>query len=242
MRTMAGATIGSVLVLAAARFFPRLIAALTQRPPDAVLLRDDARSPEALIAEVNSVPKELRRRLLVYRDPAVVHRIIGAYRYGLGPELIADAEVRQEAITVTTADLKTVVVPLAELPALRGRSPIELSEYEIDSDGSCIYWPQLDVHLGVEQFRLAVDPELREAARLATVRYNERYGAALRAVRRAHGLRQRDIAGLSERQVSRIEHGDRPRVATLEVLAAAHGLEINDYLREVAEALRSGDA
>jgi transcriptional regulator with XRE-family HTH domain len=57
----------------------------------------------------------------------------------------------------------------------------------------------------------------------------------MRAVREEHGLRQGDIPGLSERQVRRLEQGHAfPQAKTVEKLAAAHGLSVADYLKELA--------
>ena len=47
------------------------------------------------------------------------------------------------------------------------------------------------------------------------------------------------IAGLTERQICRLEEGNTvPHADTLKNLAAAHGLSIDDYLKELAK--RSG--
>ena len=53
--------------------------------------------------------------------------------------------------------------------------------------------------------------------------------------RHDHGLRQSDIPGLSERQVRRYEHGARVPLASLKLLAQAHGMELNGYLDELAK-------
>lgn len=63
-----------------------------------------------------------------------------------------------------------------------------------------------------------------------------RYAGAIRTLREERGLTQADIAGLTERQVRRVEQGEStPRTQTLRKLAAAHGLSLDGYLKELAK-------
>ena len=65
-----------------------------------------------------------------------------------------------------------------------------------------------------------------------------RYGKAVRKVREAAGLKSPDIAGLSDKQLGRIENGDcRLTSNAIKALAKAHRLEPNAYLQKLAEAL-----
>jgi pyrroloquinoline quinone (PQQ) biosynthesis protein C len=48
------------------------------------------------------------------------------------------------------------------------------------------------------------------------------------------GLKQSEIQGLSERQVRRIEKGEGTTYEALRRLAAAHGMDLEPYLRELA--------
>lgn len=54
-------------------------------------------------------------------------------------------------------------------------------------------------------------------------------------LRRRHGLRQRDVPGLSERQIRRYERGTRVPFRALRLMATAHGMELNEYLNELAD-------
>jgi transcriptional regulator with XRE-family HTH domain len=52
---------------------------------------------------------------------------------------------------------------------------------------------------------------------------------------KSKGLEQGEIAGLSERQVRRLESGDvYPHSSTLNKLAAAHQLPAAEYVRQLA--------
>ena len=110
--------------------------------------------------------------------------------------------------------------------------------FEVGYDGSYLQWPALDVHLGFTQLEEVVFPERALRRRQERDRFNERFGAAIRSVREAAGLRQSDIEGLSARHVGRIERGRvRATAKSLERLARSHGLGSADYLDRVAAAL-----
>ena len=89
--------------------------------------------------------------------------------------------------------------------------------------------------MGWQQFERLVDPAKALAARQETQAFNEKYGAAIRAVRKAASLRQADIAGMTDRHLRRVELGQTPATkATLQALADSHGLSLDDYLKELA--------
>ncbi len=130
-------------------------------------------------------------------------------------------------------------VPVSSVPVLRGQPRGVLGNFEIDPDGSFIHWPQLDVHLGWNQFLQAVDPgELRKAQQ-RSAGFNERYGTAIRRVREAAGIRQSKVEGLTERQLRRIEQGEcRATTAAIAALAEAHGLDANAYMEKLTKAMQ----
>jgi hypothetical protein len=52
-----------------------------------------------------------------------------------------------------------------------------VEHFEIDEDGSYIYWPDLDLHLGWEQLQQIVDPVAAQKAKQKSHEFNVRYGA-----------------------------------------------------------------
>lgn len=152
---------------------------------------------------------------------------------------ILDARIERGILHVISPSFKRLEVPIASIPKLSEAGEGDLEKFEIDVDGSYLYWPDLDVHLGWEQLRQIVDPEAAQKAQRKSREFNIRYGAAIRKVREASGLSLRSIAGLSDKQVRRIERGQcRSTSRALEKLAKAHGLETNDYMQRVAEAMK----
>jgi hypothetical protein len=101
-----------------------------------------------------------------------------------------------------------------------------------------LHWPDLDVHLGWNQFLQAVGPaELRKAQR-RSAGFNKRFGAAIRTVREAAGIIQSNVEGLTERQVRRIEQGEnRATTAVINALARAHALDANAYMERLTKVI-----
>ena len=100
------------------------------------------------------------------------------------------------------------------------------ASFEIDPDGSFLYWPELDVHLGWDQLLQAVEPAELHRAQQRSAGFNKQYGAAIRRVREAAGILQSRVEGLTDRQLRRIEQGEcRTTTAAILALAKAHGLD-----------------
>jgi Protein of unknown function (DUF2442) len=151
---------------------------------------------------------------------------------------IIDAYLVGEHLFVRGPEHRMLHVPVASIPALRGQSQAAVRNFSIDPDGSFIYWPDLDVHLGWNQFLQAVNPAELLKAKQRSAGFNERYGAAIRKVREAAGILQSKIEGLTERQLRRIEQGEsRATTAAITALANAHGLNANAYMEKLTKAI-----
>jgi len=152
---------------------------------------------------------------------------------------IIDAYQIGDSLVVRGPKHRLLHVPLNALSSLRDKPREAQRKFEIDPDGSFLYWPDLDVHLGWNQFLHAVDPEALRKAQQRGEGFNQRYGAAIRSVREAAGITQSKVTGLTDRQVRRIEQGEgRATSKALAALAAAHGLDGNIYLEKLAKALK----
>ncbi len=175
------------------------------------------------------------RNLLVHRGGEQPSRVLNAWRIGAQTELIADAVALPESLLALSCAMERLEVPWSEIPPLADLECDQRGAFEISSDGSYIHWPESDVHLDLEALRVVVDPEAKERARLDRLRHAQRFGEAVVALRKAKGLRQQDIEGVTDRQMRRIEAGEVfPRLATLDKLAAAHAMTRAAYLDELA--------
>jgi len=141
-------------------------------------------------------------------------------------------------ISPSREGFKKLRIPLDKIRCLRGKNQEQLRNYQIDEDGLFVYWPDLDVHLGWDQFEQAVNRKAVLKARQQSEEFNRAYGCAIRKLRKETGLLQSDIKGLTARQVGRIERGEcRATYAALSKLAQAHKLGVSDYMDRLAELL-----
>lgn len=160
--------------------------------------------------------------------------------------MIADAKASRDRLLVLSCALEPYEVSFAEIPALKSMPKPDRGNFKIDEDGSYLYWPQADVHLDLDAIRTAtcarIAPAYREAALRKKLTHDRRYGAAIARLRREKGLKQSAIAGLSERQVRRIERGEGVTSKALQRLAAAHGVGLGGSLEQIAEATADSGA
>jgi len=153
-----------------------------------------------------------------------------------GPQRIVDAWIENEHLVLLAPSFDRLAVLRKELEKFIGTNEEEINAFEIDEEGRFLYWPQADVHLGWEQFEQIVDPAAAVGAKNRSKEFNERYGAAIRSLREASGLKQSDIGGITERHLRRIERGEQAASKSqLESLAKAHSMSIEKYLKELAK-------
>jgi hypothetical protein len=168
----------------------------------------------------------------------LIYRLFRGMARADGPRSIVDAWVEIENLVLLSPGFDRLVVPRKDLAKFIGTKAEKIAAFEIDEDGRFLFWPHADVHLGWEQFVQIVDPAAAVAAKQRSHEFNERYGAAIRALREQHGLKQSDIRGVTERHLRRVEHGEQTASkGTLEALASAHGVTLDAYLRILAERL-----
>lgn len=207
-----------------------------------LFLRDDGPiewlPQQLLLAGLTST--KLLARVLPYKDWKVPERVIRAWAHDSQHVLIADAIATKHSLVVRNCALEKIEVPFSSVPVLSKLSDVERSKFEIDEVGSFIHWPKYDIDLDFESFRYIVDPVWRKKCDAERVLHEQEFGRAVKVVRELNNLTQADIeakTGISERQLRRYEiEGIRPRVSSLEKLALAHGLSLNEYLEHLAEA------
>jgi hypothetical protein len=151
---------------------------------------------------------------------------------------ILNAEINSDYLHVISTSFHRLNIPLEGLSKLLKTSRKKLMRFEVDEDGSYIYWSEADAHMGWEQFDQFINPEAMDKACKKSKTFNERYGKAIKHFRVKRGLRQVDISGLTERQVSRIENGKcRATSTAISKLAKAHKMPANEYMSKLADLL-----
>ena len=118
--------------------------------------------------------------------------------------------------------------------------PTERNNFEIDKVGSFLHWTKQDIHIDLDDLGYTTDDKWRKKADCENLIHKKNFGKALTTLRKKHGLKQTEIAGLSDRQVKRIENGEtRPTVNSLTLLAKAHKMNLGNYLEALGQQVLS---
>ena len=166
----------------------------------------------------------------------LIFRMFSGMTESDGSHPIVDAWVENEKLVLLSPTFSRLEIPLEKLVRFVGSNKAEVGAFEIDEDGSFLHWPHADVHLGWLQFQQIIDPAVVVTTKKKTAEYNLRYGEAIRAMRESRGLKHSEIAGVTDRQIRRVEHGQQSASKpTLEALAKAHSMSLADYVEELAK-------
>jgi hypothetical protein len=153
-------------------------------------------------------------------------------------ERILDARIADGVLHLISPNFDRLDVPITKIPEFTKADSSKVQAFEIDEDGSFIYWPEFDLHLGWAQLQQLVNPEAALKASQKSQEFNKRYGRAVQKVREQAGLKPSGISGISEKQLRRIENGEcRLTSNAIEVLSQAHKLAPNEYMTKLAEVL-----
>jgi len=190
------------------------------------------------------IPTRLRlrkpdQRLFLTSDLGSVRRWVIAPNRSQPYEGIIDAYVVGGTLTVFMGDLSIRDFPVERVPSISSLAPEQLRQLEVDIDGSFLTWPKTDIHLGPSQLLQAVDPS--QLAEIEIERFrSENTAMALKYMREQRELRQADIEGLSERQVSRLENAEsRLTAGAAENFARSFNLTLEGFLDELGQLLVS---
>jgi len=181
----------------------------------------------------------LRRRMtsspFVTHSIDVLRRVIVANARGASDRLIASAEVVSGKLLVWSCEPRLYECSVAAVPALAALPEKSLTRFTVSSSGSRLHWADRDIDLDLDTIRYHADPAFRASADKEARRRAQRYGRGIRALREQRGIRQSEIAGLTDREVRRLEAGEtQPHSATLGKLAFAHHMSVDEYLAAVA--------
>ncbi len=199
----------------------------------ALLVRDDVQ-PSSIPQMFERAGLRMVRNTVVYSDASIPRRVLCAWTHRAQEQLIAQVSVSKERLFVLSCALQPYEIAFDTMPSLKRIPLAERGSFVVDEDGSYIHWPGPDIHLDLDAIRAAIDPEARARAKAARAVHDSRYGGAIAKLRLRMGLKQSEIQGLSERQVRRIEKGEGTTYDALGRLAAAHRMDLESYLRELA--------
>jgi len=182
-----------------------------------------------------------RARSYIAPDPAAVRRLVLARQHGAEDQLIASARYENGMLKVWSCEPRLYRCPVAKIPALAALSEEQRHRLSVSESGSRLHWPDGDIDLDLSSLKTIADPRFLEQKRRQFREEAARYGSAIRTLREKHGLRQRDIEGLSARELRRLEKGETfPHGGTIAKLAMAHGMSAGEYLAKLAAIERRG--
>ncbi len=165
-------------------------------------------------------------------------RFVATFEANDERDRIFDAGIEQNILRVVSPEFVRLEVPLSKIPQFKNAKPAQILNFEVDEDGSFIYWPDLDVHLGWRQLQQLISPEAALKASQKNEEFNRRYGKAVQELRKAADLERSDVPGLSEKQLGRIEAGKcRLTTNAIEALSKAHKVGRNEYMKKLAKML-----
>ncbi|MBP0019335.1 MAG: hypothetical protein J7647_17500 [Cyanobacteria bacterium SBLK] len=179
--------------------------------------------------------KDYKFSPIIHSDIDITKRIAMSWQANAQEQLIATAIVMNDVLQVYDCALNQWNIPFLDLPALAKIPSKCRTEFEIDEDGSYLYWSCVDLHIDMETLRATVDPKLKDKLEQEKLLRDRLFGRAVATVRKQYKLRQIDIQGLSEKQVRRIEQGKSQKLSSLQKLAEAHQMTVNNYLETVAQ-------
>lgn len=212
-----------------------------------VLFTEPTTHPEQVAHWMRGTRIQSENRLHVARvdnfGPPKVSEFLNRYRIALSDDTkrggIIDAYVVGDTLFVRGHKHRMLHVPVHRIGSLSGKPQQLIQNFRIDPDGSFLHWPDLDVHLGWNQFLQVVDSDAYRKAQQRSSGFNTRYGAAIRKLREEAGIPQSKIPGFTDRQIRRIEHGEsRATKDALAAFAKAHDLPLNDYMDRLARAMK----
>jgi hypothetical protein len=168
-----------------------------------------------------------------------LERLFATFESNEERDRIFDATIEKDLLRVVSPKFDRLKVPISKIPQFKNAKPAEVLNFEIDEDGSFVYWPDLDIHLGWRQLQQLSNPEAALKASQKSEEFNKRYGKAVQRLREAACLNRSDILGLSEKQLGRIEKGDcRLTSNAIEALSKAHKMDSNEYMKKLAQTLK----
>ena len=171
----------------------------------------------------------------------IVCRLIQGNAQTQRPQFIVDAWVEGDQLVLLSPAFDRLSVPVEKLKSYIGNDPAKWPEFEIDEDGSFLYWKHADAHFGWEQFQTLVDPAALLAAEQKARAFNQRYWRSDSHTPRKGWLEAGRHRGANRPQSGAVSNrGQIPATkATLTALARAHGLQLDAYLVNLATQMKA---
>ena len=176
---------------------------------------------------------------LVYTDDLseIPRRVVNAWKNDIQDKLIAKAIAHNDMLYVVDCEFNTYSISFDDIPSLRKIPKNERKVLKVSDDGGYVNWPSTDTDIDLDIIKMFTNKNYREEQERLRLESNSRFGDAVKTLRLQTGLRQTDFKDISDRQIRRIESGDRPSYSTIVKLANQHGITVKEYLNKISEIL-----
>ncbi len=174
--------------------------------------------------------KSLLSKVVHVTDEAMLFRLLHAIKIGAESDLILDAVINNDQLTVTGCDCETYSGPISDIPPLKSISKAQL-EFSIDQHGSYLHFPTKDIHLDLHTLRYIWDEGFRKQEAVKTMKRLRNWGERMTNFRKLHKLNQSDFDGLSDKQIRRFESGEQiPTLSALRKISKAYSMNVEDFI------------
>lgn len=183
------------------------------------------------------VSHKIMKRMIAFHETKIFERVISAIESESQDKLIADAYVLGNTLTVIDCAANRFDIDQKYLKSVSVNNSLS-NKFEIQKDGSYLYWKEFDYHINIEGLRIKVDDVFRRQQQIKYIVENQWLGRAIKKLREASGIKQSDIKEYSERHLRRFESGESvPNYAFFETLSKYHGRSVHGYIEELSKHL-----
>jgi DNA-binding XRE family transcriptional regulator len=170
----------------------------------------------------------------ITKESEIIKRYRSLYKLKVGNPagLILDIKYTKKLITFITGDFRKFIIPFTFIKGWKQLS--EKDKYAIKLSYASIIFGKDKLFFPFEEVLYAKDEKYKIKIDKKNAPQRKLLGQKIRNLRLAHGKKQKDIKGLSEREISRIENGHVwPSFKTQRKIAAGIGLEFKDFLKNI---------
>jgi DNA-binding transcriptional regulator YiaG len=169
----------------------------------------------------------------------VLERIVWAWEIGSATDIIADAFISNNELVIRSCSFELFRVPVKSIKALKGLKSKDYNNFEIDEDGSYVYWKSVDKHIDLDVIKAAADPSYSKKLKTEGLKKSKQFGNALKLLRKEVGLNQNDFQGISSKTIARYENGEAsPTHKSLELIAKGMNMKFDDFYEALGAYLK----
>lgn len=175
--------------------------------------------------------KSLWKKVVTIQNSSAVERLLHAVEVKAESDLILDANIIDNHISVTSCDFKSFYGPISDISALKDLKKEDL-DFTIDKHGSYLHFASKDIHIDLGSIRYVWDKQYRKQEIANSVDRIKDFADRMQIFRRERSFTQSDFEGLSDKQIRRFENGEQvPTYSALEKISQSFDMSVEEYLQ-----------